>query len=202
MCPNIACLKEEFQVAGSFADPSLDIFSFGSGGGSYCHKGDLREPYRECLPGFPNSGRGSKGSDPVGSRGPRRGEQRPGVNASRSEFLVKFPELTSGRSSGESSSIENFADFSFCQHGWMHVWHGSCSEHAWHGFCSEHVSWHEGCRVVQTPSRNTKQKARNLKKPQAQNLKKPQAQNLRNHKPKTVENVLRQVWTLAFWWAS
>ena len=179
--PNRA--REEFQVAGSFADPSLDIFSFGSGGGSYWRKGDLREPYRECLPGFPNSGRGSKGSDPVGSRGPRRGEQRPGVNASRSEFLVKFPELTSGRSSGESSSIENFADFSFCQHGWMHVWHGSCSEHAWHGFCSEHVSWHEGCRVVQTPSRNTKQKARNLKKPQAQNLKKPQAQNLK--KPQT-----------------
>ena len=166
--PNRA--REEFQVAGSFADPSLDIFSFSSGGGSYCHKGDLREPYRECLPGFPNSGRGSKGSDPVGSRGPRRGEQRAGVTASRSEFLVKFPELTSGRSSGESSSIENFADVSFCQHGWMHVWHG---------FCSEHVSWNDGCRVVQTPSRNTKQKARNLKKPQAQNLKKPQAQNLR-----------------------
>ena len=166
--PNRA--REEFQVTGSFADPSLDIFSFGSGGGSYCHKGDLREPYRECLPGFPNSGRGSKGSDPVGSRGPRRGEQRPGVTASRSEFLVKFPELTSGRSSGESSSIENFADVSFCQHGWMH---------AWHDFCSEHVSWHEGCRVVQTPSRNTKQKAQNLKKPQAQNLKKPQTQNLK-----------------------
>ena len=167
--PNRA--REEFQVAGSFADPSLDIFSFGSGG-------DLREPYRECLPGFPNSGRRSKGSDPFGSRGPRRGEQRAGVTASRSEFLVKFPELTSGRSSGESSSIENFADVSFrehvlqhvCQHVLMHVWHGSCSEH---------VSWHDGCCVVQTPSRNTKQKARNLKKQQARNLKKQQAQNLK-----------------------
>ena len=167
--PNRA--REKFQVAGSFADPSLDIFSFGSGG-------DLREPYRECLPGFPNSGRRSKGSDPFGPRGPRRGEQRAGVIASRSEFLVKFPELTSGRSSGESSSMENFADVSFrehvlqhvCQHVLMHVWHGSCSEH---------VSWHDGCCVVQTLSRNTKQKARNLKKPQAQNLKKPRAQNLK-----------------------
>ena len=167
--PNRA--REEFQVAGSFADPSLDIFSFGSGG-------DLREPYRECLPGFPNSGRRSKGSDPFGPRGPRRGEQRAGVIASRSEFLVKFPELTSGRSSGESSSMENFADVSFrehvlqhvCQHVLMHVWHGSCSEH---------VSWHDGCCVVQTLSRKTKQKARNLKKPQAQNLKKPRAQNLK-----------------------
>ena len=167
--PNRA--REEFQVAGSFADPSLDIFSFGSGG-------DLREPYRECLTGFPNSGRRSKGSDPFGPRGPRRGEQRAGVIASRSEFLVKFPELTSGRSSGESSSMENFADVSFrehvlqhvCQHVLMHVWHGSCSEH---------VSWHDGCCAVQTLSRNTKQKARNLKKPQAQNLKKPRAQNLK-----------------------
>ena len=73
--------------------------------------------------------------------------------------------------------MENFADVSFrehvlqhvCQHVLMHVWHGSCSEH---------VSWHDGCCVVQTLSRNTKQKAQNLKKPQAQNLQKPQAQNL------------------------
>ena len=71
--PNRA--REEFQV-----EPSLDIFSFGSGG-------DLREPYRECLPGFPNSGRRSKGSDPFGPRGPRRGKQRAGVIASRSEFF-------------------------------------------------------------------------------------------------------------------
>ena len=100
------------------------------------------------------------------------------MTASRSELLVKFPELTSGRSSGESSSIENFADVSFREHVLQHV----CKHvlmHVWHGSCSEHVSWHDGCCVVQTPSRNTKQKARNLKKPQAQNLKKPQAQNLR-----------------------
>ena len=47
--PNRA--REEFQVAGSFADPSLDIFSFGSGGGSYCHKGD--RPTR-ALPRMPS----------------------------------------------------------------------------------------------------------------------------------------------------
>ena len=122
--------------------------------------------------------------------------------ASRSEFLVKFPELTSGRSSGESSSIENFADVSFrehvlqhvCQHVLMHVWHGSGSEH---------VSWHDGCCVWFKPPLETQSK-----KPETSRNNKPKTS--RNHKPKTFENqalsgvalVLRQVWTLAFWWAS
>ena len=163
--------REEFQVAGSFADPSLDIFSFGSGG-------DLREPYRECLPGFPNSGRRSKGSDPFGPRGPRRGKQRAGVIASRSEFLVQFPELTSGRSSGKSSSMENFADVSFREHVLQHVCQHVLT-HVWHGSCSEHVSWHDGCCVVHTLSGNTKQ-ARSPKPPETT---RPKPQETTSPKP-------------------
>ena len=176
--PNRA--REEFQVAGSFADPSLDIFSFGSGGGSYCHKGDLREPYRECLPGFPNSGRGSKGSDPLDALPAR---------ALRLKISQTFP----------------FASMGGCMFGMVLAVSMLGMVFA--------VSMFRGMRVVSwfKPPLETQSKkpetSRNHKPGTSRNHK---PKTSRNHKPKTFENqalsgvalVLRQVWTLAFWWAS